>query len=186
MAAIGYQPPKIAMIGQGKEPDIQPFPFASNTLNAGDIAVLTSNVAAQGATNLNANVLGIVAGHGTGEIFFTGIGGNAAVKDTAKFGAQAMGAIAAGDTTSVHVALAHNNQVFVFSLVQAWATNLLGTTTGILLDATTTFFVADNSQGNAGVLTIIGKVQGPLSVVGGVGDTGALVYCTFVASKLAL
>lgn len=68
-----------------------------------------------------------------------------------------------------------NGQPFEISLVQPWTAALLGQPAGLNIDATTGFFVADTTQTT--FFTIIEKVFGSPTDVGGSTDTGSRVKC---------
>jgi hypothetical protein len=203
MAALALQPPKLYMPGQGKEPDIFPYGITALAVGApatgvapaaGDLTTLDSAGNAQAslgtaAVNWTSAVSGFIIGiaqHGSLDIPYTGQGGNVAITETALFGASPMPANS-GDFNDVHVIQGHNGQPFVFSLVEAWAANLVGTTTYIKKDATTGFWVLTTTIGGGGTkaVQITGKVLGVNAIVGTIGDTGSLVYGSFLPAVLA-
>lgn len=184
MAAIGYREPQLLQAPPQNEPDVQPFIVSSGSINRGDIVTLSSGKIVQGTTNVSSAIVGMAL-HGSADVYFTGVGGNAAVTDSALFGATtATTSLQPGnEINGVKVALGHNGQLFVLSIVQAKATSQIGTTFGLNLDSTSTFFVADSSQSNK-VLTLVGFLEGPGN--GATGDTGARGIFQFISSTLAL
>jgi len=145
---------------------------------------LTNSISAAGAaTNVAGALLGI-ANADSNATFFSGAGGAQSVGNTSLFGAtqsfpplDSLGALAI-PTTKLQ------NCLFEFSLVQPFFPALNGTQVGLTLDATTGFYVVDTSQSNK-VAVITELSQGPAPFYPTIGDVGARVKVSFIASALA-
>lgn len=151
---------------------------------------LTNSIGAnRAATNVSANILGI-AQHDSNGLFFDGVGGSF-LAGTAGSRLGATNTIAPGAPTDAAMAYVTGlgaNQLVEFNLVntQALNMNLIGTTAGLTLDATTGIFVVDPSQSNK-IFTITdfrpGVYIGP-TASGTLGDLGARVVGYFNSGLL--
>ena len=135
---------------------------------------------ARAATNASANIVGIAADD-SNALFYNGVGGSGVIGNQSLFGATMTQQPLAANDAFLNLVYKLQAQVIEISLVQAWNPMLAGgAVAGLLLDPTTGFFVADTSQSNK-VLNILGFVNGPSSVQGGVGLTGSRVQATFAS-----
>lgn len=143
MTAWAYQPPVQYLTPTQTTPDSASLPM-SGTINLDDVLIISSGVVSQAATNPTAATLAGIALKKSADIYY-----NASPTDQTLFGASTVGtALTPSEPKNMQFTPFANGNQFVFSLVQAWNQNLVGTTAGLLLDGTSTFFVLDNSQGN--------------------------------------
>lgn len=132
---------------------------------------LTNSVGVnQAPTNATGNIVGI-AMHDSQSLWATGVGGGfTAGGITNLLGAwmppPTLGPVDPAQALFVSLI---NSQPFEISLLQPWSNGLIGSTAGILLDASG-WHVADNTQANK-VITIAGKATGVSTDVGQVNDT---------------
>src|SRR2546427_4255508 len=171
MAAIAVQRIQIYDTGQLAEPDVQAFPeAASQTYITGAVVILTSGNVSEAANN-PATFLGL----SIHDAVATYPANSVAPSASTLFGRTFVGTkLFPGEPGFQHVLLLHNAQQFEISLTQAWAASLVGTTAGLVKDATSGFWVLDNTQTNASC-RIVQKSEGPSSFKGVVGDTFARV-----------
>lgn len=169
MAAYGYLPPSVFVDGHTRTPDSQNLPF-SGTINLDDVLVLSSGVLSQAATNAAVTTLAGLALKPSSAIYYQAPpAGNATLLGTSTVGTV----LTPGYVKNMEFLPLQQGSYLEMSYVQALAAGTPGTLVGITLDATSTYFVADNAQANK-VGTIVAVVTDALRPWV-VGDTGARV-----------
>lgn len=130
------------------------------------------------ATNASASIVGMSI-NSSAAIFFSGVGGSTGTGEQSLFGAtNSLPPLEPAEIFMAPVVKAGFGAIFEMSLVQAFYPNLIASTAGLTLDATSGFYVVDNSQSNK-ILNIIGQSSGVPSVTGVPGQTGCRVLVQF-------
>lgn len=148
--------------------------------------------AAEGATNLSGNILG-VAQHASNENYYDGYGGSFTA-GTPNSGLGATNTIAPLTPTEAplaYIITLDNGTLFEFNLNVAsggWQNSLIGTQAGLTLDATTGWWTVDTTQTNK-VCKIVdhrpGVYIGP-TTQGNALDAGVRVVVEFLPAALAI